>query len=122
MSINKRFNEERQRLKKSEIDFGECCGQTKAAVVAWEKGQRYPELLTLALLAKNGVDVQYILTGEAGPCSQDDRKMLTNYLRCRDSDKQTICELVSQKTRTADEIEAEASKNRVDLFKSITGG
>lgn len=62
--MHTRLKEERERLGLSQVALGEICGAGRTTVVAWESGKTAPDLAQTAVLAANGMDVLYILTGE----------------------------------------------------------
>ena len=64
ITIGKRLQEERKRLKHSQVFIGETVGDTtRYTVINWEAGKTTPSTEALVLLGTIGFDVVYILTG-----------------------------------------------------------
>jgi transcriptional regulator with XRE-family HTH domain len=63
--IGSRLRDERVRLGLSQTEFGELGGVRKNTQSKYESNERSPDALYLANVAKIGVDVQYVLTGES---------------------------------------------------------
>lgn len=63
-SIGERLKEERKRLNMNQKDFAELAKTGITAQVNYEKGVRSPSSDYLSELAKHGVDISYIITGE----------------------------------------------------------
>ncbi len=72
MGISGRLLEERERLGKTQPEFGALAGVKKQAQLRYEKGERSPDAAYLAAAATHGVDVLYVLTGrrEMRPMTQ----------------------------------------------------
>uniref|UniRef100_UPI0035C6E68E helix-turn-helix domain-containing protein n=1 Tax=Serratia quinivorans TaxID=137545 RepID=UPI0035C6E68E len=64
LDIGVRLREERERLSLSQAALGEIGGIKKLAQLKYEQGARAPDAVYLALIARVGIDVQYIVTGE----------------------------------------------------------
>ncbi len=62
--IDVRLKEERERLGLSQPLFAQAAGAAKRTLADWEKGVSSPTAVQLSALAKIGVDVLYILTGQ----------------------------------------------------------
>lgn len=62
--IGDRLREERVRIGATQADFSATVGAAKRTIIDWEKDRTSPTALQLTALAKVGVDVGYILTGE----------------------------------------------------------
>ncbi|MEJ1496352.1 MAG: helix-turn-helix transcriptional regulator [Candidatus Sedimenticola sp. (ex Thyasira tokunagai)] len=62
-SSGSRLASERKRLGHSQEAFGLLGGVKRAAQVNYEKDRRHPDSEYLSLIAAEGADVQYILTG-----------------------------------------------------------
>mgnify|MGYP003624183146 CR=1 FL=1 len=71
--IGSRLRDERVRLGLSQTEFGELGGVRKNTQSKYESNERSPDALYLANVAKIGVDVQYVLTGE--PRAESDVQM-----------------------------------------------
>lgn len=63
-TIGERLKDERTRLGLSQSAFAEIGGVKKLAQINYEKGERFPDALYLSNLAKIGVDVLFIVTGQ----------------------------------------------------------
>lgn len=72
MGISERLREERERLGKTQPEFGALAGVKKQAQLRYEKGERSPDAAYLSAAASSGVDVLYVLTGrrEMQPMAQ----------------------------------------------------
>ena len=66
MSFSARLKEERKRLKITQKKLAEAVGITEQAQVSYEKGRQPQFSGYLEALAREGLDVAYILTGERG--------------------------------------------------------
>ncbi|MHC5195083.1 helix-turn-helix domain-containing protein [Pseudomonas frederiksbergensis] len=74
--IGSRLKSERTRLGFSQTDFGAIGGVQKLAQINYEKGERFPGADYLQAIAKEGADVQFIVTGDARnavACHQQDK-------------------------------------------------
>lgn len=65
----------------NQTQIGECGGVTKKTQMLYEAGERFPDAAYLAAIAKAGVDVRYIITGDReGPppmtLTADERELL----------------------------------------------
>jgi len=74
-SFSDRLREERLRLNMVQPEFAELGGVGKQSQINYESGKRMPDAAYLTALAKHGVDVAFILTGER-PTPPVDRSML----------------------------------------------
>ena len=63
--IGSRLKSERTRLGFNQTDFGAIGGVQKLAQINYEKGERFPGADYLQAIAKEGADVQFIITGDA---------------------------------------------------------
>lgn len=94
IGMGARLREERERLKFSQPRLAEIVSTTKVTVIAWEKERSSPTGVQLSLLAKNGFDVLYILTGErAGepePLKPDESALLDNYRHLCDEQREAV--------------------------------
>jgi transcriptional regulator with XRE-family HTH domain len=84
--IGPRIREERERLKLTQRAFGEIGGVEPNAQGKYESGERWPKADYLAAVARRGVDVLYILTGqraaEPADClQQEEAQLLACYRR-----------------------------------------
>ncbi|WP_180131941.1 helix-turn-helix domain-containing protein [Rhodoferax sp. BLA1] len=64
MTIGKRLKEERERLTLSQTSLAEAAGTTKKTQIDYETDRTPPKANYLAEVAKWGVDVAYVITGE----------------------------------------------------------
>lgn len=83
-SIGPRLKEERERVGRSQEQFAEAGGVSRRTVLAWEKGEQFPNAAFLATASAMGVDVLYVLTGNRmhpveSTLSPDESALLDNY-------------------------------------------
>ncbi|QPF74218.1 helix-turn-helix transcriptional regulator [Roseateles sp. DAIF2] len=64
MSVQERFKAERERLRLTQPQAADLTGVGKTTVINWEKGLSSPTAVQLAELAKAGMDVLYVITGD----------------------------------------------------------
>jgi transcriptional regulator with XRE-family HTH domain len=86
-SIGERLKEERERLGKSQEEFGAAGGVARNAQGRYEKDLRSPDALYLEQVARIGADVLYIITGTRSGASAkvmtpDEMSLLDFYRRC----------------------------------------
>jgi transcriptional regulator with XRE-family HTH domain len=79
LEIGQRLKEERERLGLSQQAFAEIGGASKRSQVEWEKGAQVPNAEFLALVAKSGADVAFIVTGARALSQQDLEADLDRY-------------------------------------------
>lgn len=81
MGISERLREERERLGKTQPEFGALAGVKKQAQLRYEKGERSPDAAYLSAAASNGVDVLYVLTGQRSTTalSPEEQTLLAYY-------------------------------------------
>jgi len=95
-SIGERLKAERQRLGKSQTEFGKIAGIQKLAQINYEKGERVPDAAKLAAWAQAGVDVMYVLTGNRAsngpPLSPEEAALVDNYRHCPPSQQAILRE------------------------------
>lgn len=63
VSLGERLREERERLGMSQTQFGDLAQVTKKTQMLYEGDQRSPKADYLTAIASQGIDVQYVLTG-----------------------------------------------------------
>lgn len=63
-TIGERLRAERERLDFSQDAFGAIGGVAKRAQIRYEQGERSPDADYLAAVAKVGVDIRYVVTGD----------------------------------------------------------
>lgn len=64
-SIADRLRAAREQTGMSQADFGALAGVKRNAQMNYENGTRAPDAVYLAALAKHGLDVGYVITGDA---------------------------------------------------------
>lgn len=92
-----RLRDERIKLGLSQTEFGGHGGVRKNTQSKYETNERAPDALYLAKVAKIGVDVQYVLTGE--PRAEADekvRELLENWTSISDNQKQLLLSLIKE--------------------------
>ncbi|MGZ9706959.1 helix-turn-helix domain-containing protein [Pseudomonas sp. GNP013] len=98
--IGSRLRQERERLGMSQKVFGEIGGVEANAQGKYESGGRAPKADYLSRVAEKGVDVLYVLTGNATPIqlahlSQIEEKVLGDYRAMFKEDQDAIRRLTS---------------------------
>jgi transcriptional regulator with XRE-family HTH domain len=82
-TIGDRLRDARLTLGLSQTAFAESGGVQKGAQIKYEAGDRYPDAAYLAAVARLGVDVRYVITGDPGSgafaLSDDERALLEAY-------------------------------------------
>lgn len=83
MSIGERLKEERERLGFTQPSFAGLAETTKKSQIDYEKDLTQPKAGYLAVIAKVGADVQYIITGQrsASVLPTDEALILEKYRR-----------------------------------------
>ena len=87
MSIQERFKEERERLRLTQPEVAALVEVGKTTVINWEKGQSSPTAAQLEVLAAEGMDVLYVITGryaggiKPAPSLSTEEGMLLEYFR-----------------------------------------
>ena len=82
--VGERFRVERDRLALSQEAMATCLGVSRRTLLAWEKGEQFPNGLELSQAADMGADVLYVLTGQRTPTpaqslSPEDSELLADY-------------------------------------------
>lgn len=82
--IGPRLKEERERVGHSQEQFAEAGGVSRRTVIAWEKGEQFPNAAFLATVSAMGVDVLYVLTGQRtqpveSTLTPEEHALLDNY-------------------------------------------
>ena len=98
--IGSRLRQERERLGLSQKLFGEIGGVEANAQGKYESGGRAPKADYLSRVAERGVDILYVLTGNATPIqlenlSQVEEKVLGDYRAMFKEDQAAIRRLTS---------------------------
>lgn len=82
MSFFERLKEERKRLKLKQAEFAAAAGVTAQSQIQYEKGRMRPSSDYMEAIARTGVDVAYILTGErGGVCLTEEEAEFLSLLR-----------------------------------------
>jgi len=63
VSFNDRLKSERLRINLNQTDFASIAGVTKKTQMLYEKGDRSPDVKYMSAIAAEGVDVNFIITG-----------------------------------------------------------
>jgi len=63
-SLGHRLKQERTRLNMRQADLADMLDTTEQTIRAWESGRTAPDAAQLAVLAAQGMDAQYVVTGE----------------------------------------------------------
>lgn len=92
MPIGERLRGERERLGMSQPKFAAIADTTKQTLFAWESGKTAPDGFQLEALARAGVDVLYVLTGDRDPEALDssERLLLDRYRVCAETARQHL--------------------------------
>ncbi len=99
MGIGDRLKEERERLGFSQTDFAAMAGASKNSQYNYEKGDRSPDTEYLAAIARRGVDILYVVTGEATPqvvegFTAAEDKLVNRYRTLPQADQEAIHRIV----------------------------
>lgn len=79
--IGLRLREERDRLGLSQAQLASATGAATRTHIAWEKGEQTPNAVYLATMFIEGVDVNYVITGQralTGAALQDELENLSS--------------------------------------------
>ncbi len=98
--IGARLRKERERLGLSQRTFGEIGGVEANAQGKYESGNRVPKADYLVAIAKEGVDVLFVLTGTTTPLALDnlsntEEKVLGSYRSLHKEDQDAIRRLTT---------------------------
>lgn len=98
--VGERLREERDRLGKSQTDFGEMVGVSRGTQKAYELGSSSPDIRYLSALQGSGVDVLYVITGTRAPIdgealSEDEAQLVARYRALPDDDKANLNRLAA---------------------------
>lgn len=66
MTIGTRLEIERDRMRLTQAELGELCGVHRNTQARYENGERSPDANYLAIAARLGIDVLYVITGSTG--------------------------------------------------------
>lgn len=70
-TIGVRLKNERERLGLNQTEFAKLAGHSRSAQAGYERDEKIPGGAYLQMLADNGCDVLYILTGKKSPSIDD---------------------------------------------------
>lgn len=94
MHSGERLKEERERLGANQSEFAALAGATRKTLFNWESGTAFPNSSVLETLAKHGLDVLYVVTGQrsnAQPAADAaEQVLLDSYRRCKPEAKQHL--------------------------------
>lgn len=95
--IGSRLKEERERLGITQPSFAEAADAKKRTLIDWEKGASSPTAQQLGSLAKIGVDVLYVVTGQRSQAiapqaalPRDQQALLNSYEMCNAAGKKNL--------------------------------
>jgi transcriptional regulator with XRE-family HTH domain len=104
-----RLRIERERLHLTQAALGEIGGVKKLAQINYEKGLRMPDAGYLEAVAKAGVDVLYVLTGQRSapvqpsvddvPLTRREQALLANYRGSNEEGKRILESAASEASR-----------------------
>ncbi len=63
-SYGDRLREERNRLDLQQLDLANACAVSRRTLSSWENGEATPNTPALAVMASQGFDVLYVVTGK----------------------------------------------------------
>lgn len=86
MTIGDRLREERERLGFSQPALAGLAETTKKSQIDYEKGITFPKANYLEVVAKVGVDIQYVITGVHSAALVGDEALLIEGFRRLDAD------------------------------------
>lgn len=108
--IGERLKEERDRLGLTQEQMAGRLNVTQKTQGLYERGQRMPNAEYLALMAAQGCDVLYVLTGQraptVAPMTEREACMLENYRALAEEDKaamQRMTSALAQSVKTNNE-------------------
>lgn len=81
-------------------------GVSRRTLVAWEKGEQFPNALVLSQAAEMGVDVLFVLTGQRTPqsaqsLSPEETALLDNYHAATEDDRAVARRVLSSLAKPA---------------------
>ncbi len=94
------------RLRLSQIAFSEACDVNRGTLATWEKGEQTPTAAVLSVMARLGVDVLYIVTGQRAPLSAGnlttpEAELLDGYARADEAGRAALQAVAALAKRTA---------------------
>ena len=63
-SYGDRLREERIRISLQQLDLADLCAVSRRTLSSWENGEAAPNAPALAVMAGQGIDVLYVVTGQ----------------------------------------------------------
>ncbi|HGV3449032.1 TPA: helix-turn-helix domain-containing protein [Raoultella planticola] len=85
-TFGSRLREERDKLGLNQTDFAKLAEQSRGSQAYYERDERSPDAKYLSALARIGVDILYVLTGQRTPQpdgmvteSEEEKKLIENY-------------------------------------------
>ena len=63
-AFGERLKSERERLRYTQPEFADLVGASKRTQIGWEQGRSVPDANALAVWLEEGVDINFLLTGE----------------------------------------------------------
>ena len=90
------MREERHRLGLSQTDFAAIGGASKRSQIDWERGKLVPNAEFLAIVARAGVDVLYVLTGQRAyeTLTDEEKRLLKGYQALDSASKVGVMSLI----------------------------
>ena len=70
--IGERLRTERERLGFTQSAFAELAGAGRRTLIDWERGTSSPNAVQLSALSEAGLNVQWVVTGQASPGAEAD--------------------------------------------------
>ena len=129
-SIGSRLREERDRIGMSQDGLAVSCGVSRRTLVAWEKGDQFPNAGVLALMAGAGLDVLYVLTASRSApmestLSADEQTLLNNFKKADQKARSLLIGVSELASGVPTAVKSNAIQGGVhiggDVGQSITG-
>lgn len=64
VSFGERLRIERVRVGMQQLEMAEACEVSRKTISVWERGEQTPNAAVLAMMARHGVDILYVVTGQ----------------------------------------------------------
>ena len=119
--IGDRIKEDRDRLNLTLPAFAEAAGAKKRTAIDWQNGTSSPTAAQLAALAKVGVDVRYVVTGERASETQKELDLRLRLVR-EATDKAISLELPVDRQGLVRDVLLGVALGNVDLLNSTIDG
>ena len=126
MTISRRLQEERKRLKMSQTELAQRAGTTKKSQIEYEKERLPAFAFYLEAVAAAGVDVRYVLTGQHSgepSLTDDDRALLALFHQASPALRQAAIAVLSAGQAGSTLVEGDyirASEN-ARVYKRVAG-